>query len=488
MIGVIMFIRRGRRLEILSKEQIYRIHLASMKILENIGVKVNHEEALKMLDNLGVYVDYRSKKVKISESLVKEVIKKTPSEFTYYGRKTKLDVRDDYVYYLSGGSPLKVMDLDGNIRNATLKDLSELVRLYDALNYVDLIAGTLTPTDIPNELRHLYSFLVKLENTVKPITVGSLLNDDVCMDVINLASIAAGGIEELCRKPIIMAWENPLSPLSHIKSQVAQILIFAKYHLPILIASAPQSGSTSPITLAGTLAQQNAEILSGFVIAYAASEDRGMPPLIYGTAPAVLDLRYGTMVYGCPESILINIASVQMARYYGIPCRCTAGSTESKSIDIQAGYETAMTLISVALAGGNLIMNATGGAMGPGVDIMSFEKAVIDNEIAGYIDRFLKGIDVDDETLALDVIEEVGSEGHYMTRKHTLKHYKEHYIPVLSDRKPTERWLLDRDDIRRKAREMALKILKEHKPEELDKDVKMEIEKYINEVKSKRLK
>ncbi len=486
--GVIMFIRRGRRLEILSKDQIYRIHLASIEILENIGVKINHEEALRMLDRLGVYVNYKSKNVKISESIVREALKKIPSEFTYYGRKTKLDVKDDYVYYLSGGSPLKVMDLNGNIRNATLKDLSEFVRLYDALNYVDFISGTLTPTDIPNELRHLYSFLIKLENTVKPITVGSLLNEDVCIDVINLASIAAGGIEELRKKPIIMAWENPLSPLSHIKSQVAQILIFAKYHLPILIASAPQSGSTSPITLAGTLAQQNAEILSGFIIAYASLEGRSMPPLIYGTAPAVLDLRYGTMVYGCPESMLINVASIQIARYYGIPCRCTAGSTESKSIDVQAGYETAMTLLSVALAGGNLVMNATGGAMGPGVDIMSFEKAVIDNEIAGYIDRFLKGIDVDDETLALDVIREVGSEGHYMSRKHTLKHYREHYIPILSNRKPTERWLLDGDDVRRKARETALKILKEHQPEELDKNIKMEIEKYINEVKSRRLK
>ncbi|MEM2405613.1 MAG: trimethylamine methyltransferase family protein, partial [Candidatus Methanomethylicia archaeon] len=119
-----MFIRRGRRLEILSKDQIYRIHLASIEILENIGVKINHEEALRMLDRLGVYVNYKSKNVKISESIVREALKKIPSEFTYYGRKTKLDVKDDYVYYLSGGSPLKVMDLNGNIRNATLKDLS----------------------------------------------------------------------------------------------------------------------------------------------------------------------------------------------------------------------------------------------------------------------------------------------------------------------------------------------------------------------------
>jgi len=258
--------------------------------------------------------------------------------------------------------------------------------------------------------------------------------------------------------------------------------------LPVLIAAAPQSGSTAPATLAGLLVQQNAEILSSIVILQSVADPGKKVPAIYGTAPATFDQRHGTMVYGCPESAMINVASSQIAKYYGLPCRGTAGTTESKLPDMQAGYEAMMTLLMTAMSGCNIIVNATGGALCPGIDAMSLEKAVIDNEIAAHVSRILNGITVNDETLAVDVIREVGPEGHYLSHRHTLKHFtSEHPMPKISDRKPIDQWLKDHDqDIRSKAREEAKKILLTHHPEPLDRGIERQLDEIIETAAKRR--
>jgi len=480
--------RISKRFEVLSRDQIYRIHLLTLKILEEIGVKVNHEEALRRLNGLGAEVDYSSMIVKIPEDLLKETLRSLPSRFTYYGRRLSIDVEDGVINYLDGGAPLRVMDLNGDIRGLTLRDIEALVRIYDALNSIDFIAGPGFPVDVPASMQLLETYFVKLKNTVKPIAPTSMLSEDDVDNIVKIASILAGGVDELRRKPSVIAWENPLSPLSHIKNQLHQVLAFAKLGLPILVASAPQSGSTAPITLAGFLAQQNAEILSSFVIAYSASEKGKRPPVVYGTAPAIFDQRYGTMVYSCPEGMLLNVASIQLARFYGFPTRGTAGTTESKDVDMQAGFEAGMSLLVTALAGCNLIMNAGGGMMGPGVDIVSFEKAIIDGEIVSYVDRILNSIDVNEEELAFEAIREVGPEGHYLRSKHTLRNLSKYRQPKIVDRKSTSRWLNEKKGLREKARETALKILREHQPEPLDKDVEIEIRKIIEEARRKRAK
>ena len=204
-------------------------------------------------------------------------------------------------------------------------------------------------------------------------------------------------------------------------------------------------------------------------------------PAIYGTAPATFDQRYGTMVYGCPESTLINVASSQIAKYYGLPCRGTAGTTESKVPDMQAGYEAMMTLLMTAMSGCNIIVNAAGGALCPGIDAMSLEKAVIDNEVAAYVSRILEGITVNDETLAVDVISQVGPEGHFLSHKHTLKNFTtEHPTPKISDRRPVDLWLKEGDeDVRRRAREKAKEIVRTHHPEPLDPHLERQLNEFI---------
>ena len=309
----------------------------------------------------------------------------------------------------------------------------------------------------------------------------------MAQDLIRMASVVAGGEEELRRNPVMMGWENPISPLSHGKGQTEMVIEFAKLGLPIHIGPAIQAGATGPVTLAGVLVQQNAEVLSGIVIAQSAAEPGRRPAIVYGAVPALADMRYGSMVYSAAEPALMNVASVQMARYYGLVSRGNGGTTESKTIDAQAGFESAMTLLMASLGGANLIMNASGGAMEPGIGAMSYEKAVIDNDICGFISRILQGIAVSDETLATDVIAAVGPGGHFLGQEHTRRFFREeHFIPKISDRTSPETWMkAGAKDIRTVAREKAKQVLKEHHPEPLDKTIKEELLKIIKDVEKR---
>jgi trimethylamine--corrinoid protein Co-methyltransferase len=473
----------ARRLEVLSRDQIDTIHSVTITLMEQVGVRIHHTEALETLNRMGIDVDFKNRIAKIREEFVKEAIRETPSHFDYYGRKGHISIGGDDVSFADGGNPIKLLDFEGIYRRALLNDLSEFIRAYDYLDYVDFIMGPFTPVgDVRDDLHHLYDFRVKIANTTKPFTHAHYtLGSAEAIDLIEMASKVAGGEDELRKKPMIMGWENPLSPLGHINEQVDAMLAFAKRGLPVLIAAAPQSGSTAPATLAGLLVQQNAENLSAIVMLQSVTEPGRRAPAIYGTAPATFDQRYGTMVYGCPESAMINIASSQIAKYYGLPCRGTAGTTESKLPDMQAGYEAMMTLLLTAMSGCNIIVNATGGALGPGIDAMSLEKAVIDNEVAAHVSRILDGITVNDETLAVDVMREVGPEGHYLSHKHTLKHFTaEHPMPKISDRMPIDQWLKEQGkDVRYRAREKAQEIVRTYRPEPLDRNLGRQLDEFI---------
>ena len=476
------------RLEVFNKGELYEVHYSSLDLLREVGVQVDHELALKRLKDIGADVDLKERRARIPEELVVEAVRKAPSSFNYYGRGRRIRIGGDEVHFLDGGSPLKVLDLDGNYREAKLKDLADLTRLYDALDSIDLITGSVHPRDVPDEIIGPLCFLVKVENTVKPVAGGGYhLGEGAALDVIELASVIAGGLDDLRRRPIVMGWENPLSPLAHIKEQVGSLMKFSELGLPAVVASAPQSGATSPVTLAGTVVQANAENLSSYVIALASSEPGRMPPLIYGVAPAIIDMRRGSMVYSGPEGPLMNVAMAQLAKFYSLPSRGTAGCTESKALDFQAGFESAFSLFIAASSRVNLIMNASGGALGPGIDAMSYVKAVMDSEIVGYVKRALDGIEVNERTVALDVIKKVGPLGHFLAEKHTLELLeREHYLPRFVDRTATESWLREMRELKEDVKEKTKKLLREHQPEPLDPDLKRSIDERLSEIKRRR--
>jgi len=487
-----MITRRGGRLKLLSNEQIYDIHVATLDLLEHVGVQVESEEALKLLDGIGATVDFKTKRARLGPDLVGEAVAKTPKSFVLHARNKQHDLRveDDRVYFMDGGLATAVISPDGVRRPATLKDVADLAKLYDYIEYLDITFSGVFPTDIPEATHHVHATLAKVENTDKVAFYGYYARGSVvARDLIKMAAVLAGGLEELRRKPMIMGWENPISPLSHGKGQTEMVLEFAKMGLPIHIGPAIQSGATGPVTLAGVLVQQNAEVLSGMVIAQAAAEPGRRPPLVYGAVPALADMRSGAMIYGAAEPALMNVASVQMARYYGLVSRGNGGTTESKTVDAQAGFESAITLLMASLAGANLIMNASGGAMEPGIGAMSYEKSIIDNDIAGMVLRILEGITVSDETLATDVIAAVGPGGHFLSQQHTREFFsKEHFIPKISDRSSPDSWnKAGAKDIRLVAREKVKQVLKEHHPQPLDKTIKEELAKIIQDVEKREL-
>jgi trimethylamine--corrinoid protein Co-methyltransferase len=241
--------------------------------------------------------------------------------------------------------------------------------------------------------------------------------------------------------------------------------------LPVDIASEPQCGATSPVTLAGTVAQQTAEILGMLVVAQLINPGT---PVLMGTVAAAMDLRNGMIALGGVEGAIVNVAHAQIAQFYGIPSRGTGSNTESKTLDMQAGYEKTVTLLLPALAGINMIFYP--GTMDHALTV-SLESLVIDHEICGMTNRILNGISVTDEKLGLDIIDKVGPGGHFLNQKHTLKHVEEeHYLANISDRDSYESWSgKGKPGILEKAKEAVKKILKVHEPMVLDSSIEKEL-------------
>lgn len=475
--------KRGR-LEFLSSDEIYEIHMASMEILEQVGVKFLSQKALQILGEAGAYVDFKEETARIPEYLIKEAIKKTPSSCTVFGRdfKHKLKLGGKQVYFSMGGWLPYVLDLEtGERREGTLSDIELFFKLGDYSENIHFLDWAVWPKDIPESVAHVYGLFMGFKNTTKPLD-GYIHGERYTEDNMKMASVIAGGEEELKKRPLLLSIENPTSPLQHSKEMIEGLMVYAKYRQPLVIAPEAQSGATAPATLAGLMVQQNAEILSGMVLAELVSPGT---PVIYGTVSTIADMKTGNIALGAIEAGLVNAVTAQLARYYNLPSRGTGGTTDSKIPDIQAGLEKSITLMMAALAGINLIYSFAGTL--ESTLTMSYEQLIIDNELAGMVSRALKGIEVNDETLAVDVIKSVGPEHHYLTQKHTIKNFmKEHYIPKIINREKRETWeKAGSKDLREIAREEVKRILKTHQPEPLDRDVEKELKRIIEEVEKR---
>ena len=478
---------KGGQLKILSSDELYEIHLATLEILECIGVKILEPKALRILEEAGATVDIKKKIARIPKHLVEEAIKKAPSGFTLYGRDPnyKLKLQDKRVYFSMGGQSVNVLDLEtGKQRASTLKDCENFCRLADALENIHHTTIVVRPRDVPDSVAHVHELFAGFRNTTKTLDAETY-GQAVALDSIRMASVVRGGEEELMKKPLLLGFHNPISPLQHSEKLTEALMVYAKYKQPVIVAPEAQAGATAPVTLAGLLAQQNAEVLSGIVIAELVNPGA---PVLFGTVSTIMDMKTGNLAYGAIEAGLINVATAQLAHYYGLPSRGTGSGTESKIPDIQAGFEKAMTLMMAALAGLNFIFNAAGTL--ESTLTASYEQAVIDNEICGMVSRALRGIKISNETLAIDVIERVGPGGQFLDQRHTLEYLKkEHYLPTIINRQKRERWeKAGSKDLREIAREEAKRILKEHQPEPLDRDIEEELKKVVKEVEKREQK
>ncbi|MEM1508420.1 MAG: trimethylamine methyltransferase family protein [Thermofilaceae archaeon] len=467
------------KFEILTRDEIDLIHESTVNVLERVGVKVFEPGALKLLGEAGAEVNQKEMKAKIPEELLKECLKKAPRRFSLYSRKSgyKLDLEDGRTYFSTQGTAVFIIDaITGERRPSTLKDVEKFYKLADALPNVHHATLVVHPTDIPEHVAHAYALSIAFRNTTK--TVDAYVSDKrTALDTVKIASVVSGDKEKLSREPLLLMFYNPVSPLQHSKGLLEALQVFAQYRQPVIIAPECLSGATAPVTLAGLLVQQNAEVLSGIVIA---ELYRPGAPVLYGTVSTVMDMRTGNIALGAIEGGLINTATAQLARFYGIPCRGYGGTTEAKAANIQAGFEKAFTLLMAAMSGVNFIYDAVGSL--DSTLAASYEQAVIDDELCGIVSRALNGISVDEETLAVEVIEKVGSEGNYLRELHTVQNLrKEHYIPALLFRQKWGAWAASKD-ILNQAREKAERILREHQPESLDRDVEAELMSTVKEI------
>jgi len=496
----------GGQLKFLNNDQLKEIDYASKEVLWHTGVVVHSQDALEILNNAGAVVDFKKEHAWIPPYLVDEAVKKSPKGFRVAGRDPKkyLDFREDRVYFAPYIGPTYVLDLDGKHRPFTIKDSQDILRLTDALPNLDVASwgGTYESTPIeemgmPMRVRRTRSILRGFEFAEKPVDMTikyvtdyeyakwTLTNPkEAAMDEINMGVALRGSIEELRKMPIGGGMNEPVSPLVHTHDQVERMLVYARQGLPIYIGTEPMMSATAPATVAGTVVLWNAESLSCLVIGQMAADPKHRPPVVYLAIGGAFDQRdcQGPML-GSPESALIIAASAQVSKYYGFPCRCI-GDTESKLPDAQAGYETATFLITAALAGVNYCHFA--GLIGHEQGF-SFEKVVLDDDMIHYVRRLMEGINVCEETLAVDVIDKVGPGGTFLTHRHTREWFeKEMTFPKIFDRKSLSVWQREGSkDARQRANEKAREILKEHWPEPLDSGIKKRLVEYVKKIEKK---
>ncbi|GAB4446566.1 MAG: trimethylamine methyltransferase family protein [Anaerolineae bacterium] len=452
----------------LSEDDIRRIHDASLTVLARTGIQVQPSEARDIFVRAGARVDESSNRVYIPRSMVEDALSQACHRFTLAGRDPAHDMEMDgeRVYMGTGGAAIKVMDLDGSVRESRLEDIARIGRLVDALDNIHFYLRPVVAHDVPKALLDVNKTYAALANTTKHVMT-SAYTVPSARDVLELAAMVAGDKAAYAQRPIVSftaCWT--VSPLRYAPETVEVLIELVRQNAPVVISSAPQSGATSPAALAGTLVQINAEELSGVVLCNLVRPGARM---LMGYVPSVADMRTGNFVGGGPEFALMNAAATQLAHFYDLPIYNSSGLSDSKLPDIQAGYEKGITSAAAALAGTNFVHHSAGFL--ESMLCVAYEQYVIDDDINGSVMRMVHGIEVTDETLSVDVIDEVcrGS-GHYLTTQQSLDLMRrEYYYPHTADRARRDEWQAKGGlDMRARARERAREILTTHRPAPID--------------------
>ena len=448
----------------LTEEQIERIHQASMRVFEEVGIRVHNQEARRRFREAGARV--RGDRITIPRRLVMDLVAQAPSRVKLCGRDPAhdLDLGGKRVYIGTGGTALNVLDIGASrTRRATVRDIAEFARLCDALDHVHFFMLPLYPHGVPKEEADVHRFFPALLNTTKHV-MGGVYSLEGVGQVVKAAERIVGSAEALRQRPLISMVTCVISPLTIDRDYGDLLMEVARLGIPLVTPTEPLCGSTAPVTLAGNLVTQNTETLSGVMLAQLVNPGT---PVLYGCISSTVNFQDMRYLSGAIEMGLINAASAQLAHYYGLPIYATAGMSDSKLPDAQAGYEKMGTALLVAMAGANLIHDAVGFL--EFCMTASLEQCVIDDEISGMVMRAVEGIRIDDESLAYDVIQSVGPGGHFMDQEHTVKHMRsEFYRPRLSDRQLGEKWQEAGGlDTRQRASVRALQILQEHQPHPL---------------------
>ena len=414
-------------------ENVKKIHDASMKILSETGMKFHHPDAQKILRDHGIRMD--GNRAFFTEEQVMKYVKMAPSICKIHAKNSTFDISvgGSNVYNGPSAGPTFVMDKNGNKREATLEDYIKLLKLYEQ-NPAYMINGgqACVPSDLDPSIESLALHYVALMHTDKTIWVGSGTYQE--MEAVIDLTCAAFQIEkeDLQNGQYVINCVNTNSPLQFDKRMTETLFTFGKYKQPVIIAAAAMAGTTAPVTMAGTLAMVNAEVLA--TIALAEMNVEGCP-VIYGSQTANADLSTCAIAIGSPEAALYYQYCAELAKYYNLPCRGGGALTDAKSLDVQAGYESMLTYYTCRNSKINIILQSAG--ILESYLSVSFEKLMVDFEIIDMVNRFFKDFAVDEETLPLELIKEVGPGGQFLMEEHTFEFCRlETFHPSISVRGP----------------------------------------------------
>jgi trimethylamine--corrinoid protein Co-methyltransferase len=443
-----------------------------LEVLESTGVRVDNDEGLELLSGAGARVAPQ-RRVRIPSYLIEEALASAPRRIAIYRRdgEPAALLEGGRVYFSSQVDSTYFFDPFNRTRRLCVREDARLgAVLCDALPHIDLVSFSSIYSDVPGKIAIRIGHKETVKNCTKPLMHGT--GDFASLKAIaEMAAMVVGGWEALARRPYYVHYAEPFSPLVHTDEGVAKLLFCVERGIPVIYTSMTLAGSSAPVTAAGNLVACMAESLSGLVMAQL--KRRGAP-FIFGGVPTIIDMKSMLVSYGAPELSLWSAALTEMAHYLHLPMFSTAGCTDAVEFDQQAAAESAISCLMAALSGANLVHDV---GFTEAANSASLELIAATDEFIGMVDCIMKGIEVTPETLALEVIEQVGPGGSYFGEEHTLCHFRRNWFPKLANRDNCEQWMtaggLSLGD---KANQRVRQILEEHQPKPLPPELVAELD------------
>ena len=403
------------------------IHDASLEILEKTGVRFCHPQIIEILQKNGIMV--RGETAFFSRGQIMSWVKKAPKQFTLYARNPRYDmtIGGDSTEFAPGYGYSVMVDQDGRKRPAKFNDYMTFLRLVQQSDCFKMNGGVLVqPDDIDAEKSFPVMLYAALTYSDKCL-MGGPGGAEESKTVMEMLEIVFGGRENLIDKPRITTIVNSISPLMYDRSALEKILIYSGFGQPVIISPSPMAGTTGPVTMAGTIALANAEALAGIAVTQMIREGT---PVVYGFQTTASDMKTGAIANGSPERALCIAYGAELAEFYGLPSRGGGADNDAKAVSVQSGYEGMMVLMASCQAGMNLVIHSAGSLDGYGA--ASYEQFMVGLEMIGMVSRYLAGIKINANTLAVDTIHAAGPGGQFLNAEHTFSNFRELRSPVIS--------------------------------------------------------
>jgi len=471
------------RLEVLSQDDVKKIHDATLQIIEKVGVRFPSKRALEVWADNGAEIDYDKMVVRAKPALIEQALDSCPPFYTLAARDPQQDLTLDgnHVYVGTDGCGVEVIDIHTGVkRTSELQDVADIARIADATEEVAFHWVPVSAQDKPHQTRGLHEIKTIWGNSTKHVQTESIYNEHEARAAIEMASLIAGGREQLRKRPVLSLMQCTASPLGHDGGSLDAALLAAEVGIPTGFMTMAACLTTGPATMAGNLAVGNAEVIAATAMLQLAHPGA---PVFYAAAQTASDLRNGAYTGGGPEDFLFGAATNVLADYYNIPLSMGSFATGAKEPNWQAGIENSLSTFMASIVMSDMLL---GLGFLHGSRIWSFAEMMLDAEIFSIIHKMMQGITVNDETLALDAIAAVGPGGNFLSQKHTRNHMRDLFLPQFMDRRPYTEWETKKDDARDWALNKARKLLAKHQPDPLDEKLAAELERII-EVEEKAL-